>query len=103
MKVGYYQFSPEFGRIEKNVEKALAAIKKLRADLVVLPELFSTGYVFTSKSEVAGLAEKVPNGFTTQALVAAAREESTCIVAGIAVQKSPSVLRGAEVVLAGKF
>jgi predicted amidohydrolase len=88
MKVGYYQFSPEFGRIEKNVEKALSAIKKLRADLVVLPELFNTGYLFTSKSEVAGLAEKVPGGFTTDALVNAAREESACIVAGVA-EKGP--------------
>ncbi len=103
MKVGYYQFSPEFGRIEKNVEKALAAIKKLRADLVVLPELFSTGYVFTSKSEVAGLAEKVPNGFTTQALVAAAREESTCIVAGIAEKATQGFYNTAVLVSPGGY
>ena len=58
MKIGYYQFAPEFGRLEKNVEKAINAIRKLRADLIVLPELFNTGYLFTSKSELAGLAER---------------------------------------------
>lgn len=103
MKVGYYQFAPEFGRIEKNVEKALGAVKKLHADLVVLPELFSTGYVFTSKSEVAALAEKVPGGFTTEALVTAAREESTCIVAGIAEKTNQGFYNTAVLVSPGGY
>jgi len=103
MKVGYYQFAPEFGRIEKNVEKALAAVKKLRADLVVLPELFNTGYLFTSKSELASLAEKVPGGFTTQALIDAAREESACIVAGVAEKTNQGFYNTAVLVSPGGY
>ena len=103
MKVGYYQFAPEFGRLEKNVEKAINAIRKLRADLLVLPELFNTGYLFTSKSELAGLAEKVPSGFTTQALVNVAREESTCIVAGLAEKGSQGFYNTSVLVSPGGY
>jgi len=103
MKVGYYQFLPEFGRIEKNVEKAINSIRKLRADLIVLPELFNTGYLFTSKSELAGLAEKVPGGFTTEALVNVAREESTCIVAGVAEKGSQGFYNTSVLVSPGGY
>jgi predicted amidohydrolase len=103
MKVGYYQFAPEFGRLEKNVEKAINAIRKLRADLIVLPELFNTGYLFTSKSELAGLAEKIPSGFTTDALVNIAREESTCIVAGLAEKGSQGFYNTSVLVSPGGY
>jgi predicted amidohydrolase len=103
MKIGYYQFAPEFGRLEKNVEKAINAIRKLRADLVVLPELFNTGYLFTSKSELAGLAEKVPGGYTTNALVNIAREESACIVAGLAEKGNDGFYNTAVLVSPGGY
>jgi predicted amidohydrolase len=103
MKIGYYQFAPEFGRLEKNVEKAINAIRKLRADLVVLPELFNTGYLFTSKSELAGLAEKVPGGYTTNALVNIAREESACIVAGLAEKGNEGFYNTAVLVSPGGY
>lgn len=84
MKAGFVQTSPVFGDIKGNVEKAIKKINSLGAGLVVLPELFSTGYQFRSKGELLKLAEEVPSGYATSRLVAAARENGIFIVAGLA-------------------
>jgi predicted amidohydrolase len=57
MKIGYVQTSPEFGNKRKNFEAVRQLVKGVSADLLVLPELFATGYAFTSPGEVRDLAE----------------------------------------------
>jgi predicted amidohydrolase len=57
MKIGYIQNSPIFGAKKKNFEGIRSLLDGIKADLLVLPELFATGYTFTSKEEVTGLAE----------------------------------------------
>src|SRR3989344_9215080 len=57
MKVGYIQNSPLFGDKEKNFNQVRKLIGDTKADLIVLPELFATGYTFSSKEEVKNLAE----------------------------------------------
>jgi len=84
MRVGYVQFAPEFGEIGRNLDKVAELLSRDRADLWVLPELFSTGYQFTSEREVLELAEPIPDGPTTQRLIALAREGNSHIVAGLA-------------------
>jgi predicted amidohydrolase len=83
MKVGYYQFNPVFGDVARNLETVANKLSKVRCDLMVLPELFASGYQFVSKDEVAALAEPVPDGATTRRLCAVARERSMHIVAGL--------------------
>jgi len=51
--------------------------------LAVLPELCNTGYVFETREEALGLSEEVPDGPTCDDWMAAAREHSMFIVAGI--------------------
>lgn len=53
-------------------------------NLWVLPELFATGYQFASQAELDALSEPVPEGPTTQALIAFARKQNCFIVAGLA-------------------
>lgn len=84
MKAGFVQFAPEFGKINRNIEKALFLIEKADAELIVLPELFNTGYLFISVKEADSLAESIPDGKTTKALCSIAREKKIHIVAGIA-------------------
>lgn len=62
MKVGFLQTSPFFGKKDENIERAVIMIQSLQADLIVLPELFNTGYQFASREEVIALAEEVPEG-----------------------------------------
>ena len=84
MKAGFVQFSPTFGKVDANIEKAVSLMDKVDAELIVLPELFNTGYLFVSLKEAAGLAEEIPAGKTTQALCSVANKRKIHIVAGIA-------------------
>jgi len=84
MKVGFIQTNPVFAEIKTNIDKVSEMVSSLDADLVVLPELFSTGYQFVAKDEVMGLSEEVPSGYTTQRLIALSRDRSVYIAAGIA-------------------
>ena len=58
MKVGFSQFAPQFGEIQYNLDQILKAIESFSGDLLVFPELALSGYQFTSKAEVDGLAQE---------------------------------------------
>jgi len=83
MKAGFIQFSPEFGNTDANIDKAISMIINADAELIVLPELFNTSYLFTSMEEVIAAAEEIPTGRTTRALSAIARKKKIGNVAGI--------------------
>lgn len=84
MKAGFYQFSPVFGERQANVEKIRERVRAVSMDLLVLPELFATGYQFASNAEAFHLSETVPEGYTTRAMVDLSREQNVYIVAGLA-------------------
>lgn len=83
MKAGFYQFSTLFGRKDDNFRKVSSALKGIEMDLLVLPELFATGYQFTSSDEVAELSESIPDGETTAFLLGLAKKKDMYIVAGL--------------------
>jgi predicted amidohydrolase len=60
MRVGYVQCDPVFGEVAHNLDLITARLEQVEADLLVLPELFATGYQFVSQEEVFRLAEAVP-------------------------------------------
>lgn len=82
-RVAFYQFNPVFGDVEGNLEKVFSAIENADTDLLVLPEFFATGYQFVEHDEVDELSETIPDGRTTQRLIAVAREKEMFIVAGL--------------------
>ena len=55
-RIGFYQFNPQFGQVERNLAHILSALQDAEADLVVLPELATTGYFFADRSEAERLA-----------------------------------------------
>ncbi len=81
MKVGYVQTSPLFGEKEKNFSQVRKLIGNAKADLIVLPELFATGYAFTSAEEVKNLAE-TRQAETANFLKGISAETGAVIVAG---------------------
>src|SRR5258708_1656070 len=84
LRLAYVQGRPRFGRVAENLELGLSLAATVDADLVVIPELWSTGYVFSSHAEVAELAEDARTGATARALCAAAKREKRHYVAGFA-------------------
>ncbi|KAB2834520.1 MAG: acyltransferase [Candidatus Brocadia sp.] len=88
MKVGFLQTSPLFGKKDENLDKVTVTIQSLNADLLVLPELCNTGYQFISREEVLALAESVPEGQTTRALVKLSKEKGMYLVAGLAEREN---------------
>ena len=87
LHVAAIQTHPEFGRKQDNLATALEFIPA-GCDLAVLPELFSTGYQFTSRAEALGMAENLVDeprdGSVVQALASAAADSGTTIIAGLA-------------------
>jgi len=106
MRVGFFQFAPEFGNLEANLARVEAALRGTAADLVVLPELFNTGYCFASRDELAGLAEDLVSGLTVTRLQRLADETRIAIAAGIAERSgdsgSPALFNSAVLLAPGR-
>jgi predicted amidohydrolase len=84
MRVGYFQFEPVFGETKRNLDYLSGQLAKVQADLIVLPELCSSGYQFVSKAELEALAEPVPDGPTTRRMIELAGDRRLFLVAGLA-------------------
>lgn len=100
-KIGYIQFSPIFGKVDKNNKKIEGFVYKNEADLLVLPELCNTGYMFKDKDELRMLAEEIPNGNTTQEWMRIAKENKVYLVGGLA-EKDSSDLYDSSVLVGPK-
>ena len=98
MKVGVYQFEPRFGEVKKNIEKVEKGLHPIKEALIVLPELFNTGYQFTSQEELASLAEEIPGGLTTARLADLARKNLLHIVAGITEREGDNFYNSAVLI-----
>lgn len=98
MRVGYYQNYPVFGEVEQNLDRVAAKLDEAETDLLVLPELFATGYQFISKEEVAALAEPVPDGPTTKRLIDLAKTRRMVMVAGLPERAGSAYYNSAVVV-----
>jgi predicted amidohydrolase len=98
VRLACLQFEPQFGRVDEN----LATIERLttgrRADLIVLPELCTTGYVFTDRAEVASFAETVPEGPSIARLSTLARRLRTHLCFGIAEHDGQRLFNSAVLV-----
>ena len=98
MRVGFYQFDPQFGEVAKNLDVVTAKLEQADADLIVLPELFASGYQFLSQEEAQQLAEPVPDGPTVRRLVDIAKRRKMHLVAGLPERSGPRCYNSAVVV-----
>jgi N-carbamoylputrescine amidase len=85
VKVAVAQFNPQVG-VENRASNAAAVAERLDraardgAKLIVLPELATTGYTFSSREEAYAHAEPVPDGPTLEGWVAFAAERDVYLV-----------------------
>jgi predicted amidohydrolase len=83
-RVGFYQFRPLFGEPDRNFRKVADRLKDLRADLVLLPELPFTGYLFRDRGELRALSEEPSRSPIVAGLAGLCRERGFRIVTGFA-------------------
>ncbi len=96
MKVGFIQTRPRFGEVADNLARALAQLEEAEGDLLVLPELFTTGYRFTSDAELRELAEPA-GGPSVSAVLDHCRARGRWVVAGFAEAAPEGVYNSAFV------
>lgn len=95
MKIGYYQFRPLFGKVEKNLQKILTGLQDVDADLIVLPELALTGYYFKDREELMSLAENPADSTSINELIKICKERDFHIVTGFAERTDSKVYNSA--------
>jgi len=100
MRIGYIQNSPIFGDKDMNLNAIDDLIKGKKADLIVLPELFATGYNFTSIEEVTELSENV-NDKTSGFLCQKSLDTGAIIVAGFIERDGDSFYNSSIIIHAG--
>jgi len=81
MRVGFLQFYPKLFHEKQNLEKISEMLHNCNTDLVVLPELCTSGYLFKSKTEMEHLSStadgRIPDFYTE-----ISKRENTAIIAG---------------------
>jgi predicted amidohydrolase len=100
MKIALIQFAPVFGKTRENLEAIERLCRDLTADLVVLPELCTTGYQFRDRQELRSLSEPADG----PSLVQLARIADGCggvVVAGFAERDGSGLFNSAALVSAG--
>lgn len=99
MRVGVLQFEPVLGEVEHNLKHVDGCLTNVDLDLVVLPELCTTGYQLTS-DEARALAEPFPGGATAERLARLAAREGLLLVAGV-IEGAPAAKPFNSAVLVG--
>lgn len=85
-KVSVLQYKPELFEVEKNFNRLYGMISACESDLIVLPELALSGYLFSSIEEVKSVSESVPEGKVFKGFKSLAAVKNTSIVYGFAEQ-----------------
>jgi len=101
VKIGLFQFAPRRGRPDDNVASLEAALRGADVDLLIAPELATTGYLYLDRAELASVAEPVPNGPTCARLARLCEETGRAIVFGIAERDGDRIYNSAALLLPG--
>jgi predicted amidohydrolase len=106
MKLRIVQFTPVFGDKEENFKRLQTLADRIAtefdgADLIVFPELCTTGYFFQSKEESMRYAETT-DGETVEFFRAVAHKMDAMVVAGFAEKDGENVYNSALIVAPGQ-
>ncbi|SHK46294.1 nitrilase-related carbon-nitrogen hydrolase [Rhodothermus profundi] len=98
MQVAYLQYNPAYLERTRNLKRVEALLEGVEADLIVLPELFASGYFFKSIADLEAIAEPVPDGPTTQWMFAWSRKTGAVLVGGLPERSGTQLFNSAVVV-----
>ena len=101
MQVGFLQFRPVRQDVNANITQILSLLDPLSFDLMVLPELANTGYMYESKDALARYSEPADgSGHFISALVSLCRKKQACILSGFAEISADALYNSAVAVSA---
>ena len=108
VRVAVVQFDPQVGiqHSQANLEHSLELAREAAingANLIVLPELANTGYLFGTRQEAFLHAELIPEGPSMQAWLDFARKHQVYLAAGLAERDGVQLLDSAVLVGPGGF
>lgn len=83
MKAGCIQFKPEFCNVDGNIKKISQLSSEKDFDLLVLPELSNSGYLFSSFDELEKCSDEIPNGKFCNALAEIAKNKNAFLISGV--------------------
>ncbi|MBU3699267.1 MAG: carbon-nitrogen hydrolase [Candidatus Kapabacteria bacterium] len=83
MRVACVQFAPCFGDLDVNTRRIVDEIHRIEADVIVFPELATSGYLHIGPEEVARIAEPLGGPHTSQ-IITAAEQAGKVVVCGFA-------------------
>ena len=98
MRLALVQSNPQLGAVEANLAAVQAVVAEAAFDLLVLPELFATGYYFHDRGQVRQLSEPIPGGPTTQFLIELAAAKEAFICGGLAERNGDRLYNSAVLV-----
>jgi predicted amidohydrolase len=100
LNISLIQFTPEFGNPTYNLQQIAGLLQGIETDVIVLPELCTTGYSFLSKEEALGAAEG-PDGQSGKFFKQLAEEHKAMVIAGFAEKSGDKAYNSALVALPG--
>ena len=98
IKVGFFQFAPQFGEPANNLSKVVSALHEAEADIIVLPELAFTGYLFQNRDELDSLAQDPVDSQIVLELTALCRQREFFVVTGFAEKNEGRIFNSALVI-----
>ena len=81
LKLAVVQFTPELGERQKNFARMQQLVEKVTAEVIVFPELCTTGYFFLSREEISEVAETA-DGESSHFFQGMAQKKNSVVVAG---------------------
>lgn len=105
--VAVVQFAPLLGNVGGNIQQLEALLQGVQADVIVLPELASSGYAFADKAEAIKAAEPLAGSSFISFLTHTAHKKGCSIVSGFNELDGSSLYNTAVLVtasgLVGKY
>lgn len=83
MRIACSQFAPVFGDLTANTNRIVSQIASIDADVIVFPELATSGYFHVGTDEVSRIAEPL-DGLHVQRIISAAINAGKVVVCGFA-------------------
>ena len=98
LKLAVVQFTPEFGDKKTNFARMQQLVENVTADIIVFPELCTTGYFFLSREEIERVAETA-GGASGDFFCGMAQNKNAVIVAGFAERHQKNFYNSCFVVI----